>query len=299
MKVALFGASGFVGRATTVHLAAQGHDVVPFVRSPHGLSGERVVGPIEGPENCPDMLAGIDVVVNLAARVHMMVDPSADPLAEFRKVNSVAAARLARQARAAGVRRYIYLSSVKVNGDDTNGRPPFSADEIPNPSDPYGQSKLEAEQALREIAAQGAMDVAIIRPPLVYGPGVKANFRSMMKWLKRGLPLPLASIDNRRSLLGLDNLVDLIEKCLSHPGASNQIFMAGDGRDVSTPELLRLLAYALGAKARLVPVPVALLRGGARILGREAAFDRLGWTPPVTLERGLEDAAKSYLESRP
>jgi nucleoside-diphosphate-sugar epimerase len=245
-------------------------------------------------------------MVHLAARVHVMRDESLDPLSEFRKSNVEGTLRLATQVAQARVKRFIFISSVKVNGEQTQAGHPFRADDLPAPQDPYGISKLEAEVGLREIARQTGMEVVIIRPPLVYGPGVKANFASMVKWLQRGVPLPLGAVHNQRSLVALDNLVDLIITCIDHPAAANQTFLVSDGEDVSTTELLRRMAAALKAPARLIPVPQYLLEWGATLAGKQAVSQRLfsslqvdimstrkllGWAPPVSLDQGLAQVA--------
>ena len=255
-------------------------------------------------------LANVDKVVHLAARVHVMSDKSTDPLAEFRQVNVDGTAALARQAAVAGVRRFVFLSSVKVNGEFTEVGESFSADDIPASEDPYGVSKYAAEQLLRQIAAETGMEVVIIRPPLVYGPGVKANFESMMRWLARGVPLPLAAVtNNRRSLVALDNLVDLIVSCLHHPAAANQTFLVSDGEDISTAELLKRMGAAMGKPARLFYVPPALLKLGATLLNKPGIYQRLcgslqlditktrqllGWAPPVSVDEGLRRAAEGF-----
>jgi nucleoside-diphosphate-sugar epimerase len=239
-----------------------------------------------------------------------MNDKSPDPLAEFRRVNVAGTAALARQAAVAGVRLFVFLSSVKVNGEFTEAGHPFTADDVPAPEDPYGVSKLEAEQLLRQIAAETGMEVVIIRPPLVYGPGVKANFESMMRWLARGVPLPLAAVtENRRSLVALDNLVDLIVTCLNHPAAANQTFLVSDGEDLSTAQLLKRMGAALGRPARLFYLPPTLLKLGASVLNRPGIYQRLygslqldiaktrqllGWTPTMSVDDGLRRAAESF-----
>ncbi|MCY1297327.1 N-acetyl-alpha-D-glucosaminyl-diphospho-ditrans,octacis-undecaprenol 4-epimerase [compost metagenome] len=250
-------------------------------------------------------------MIHCAARVHVMNDTEADPLAAFRRANVEGTLTLARQARDAGVRRFIFVSSIKVNGESTEPGNPFTADQIPAPVDPYGVSKQEAEQGLRAIAEDSGMEVVIVRPTLVYGPGVKANFLSMMRWLNRGVPLPFGAIHNRRSLVSLYNLVDLIVTCIHHPAAANQTFLVSDGEDVSTTELLRRIGKALGRPARLLPVPSAMLEMGATALGKRALSQRLcgslqvdinktrellGWTPPVSLEEALKRTANHYLE---
>jgi len=254
-------------------------------------------------------LIGITTVVHLAARVHVMHDTAADPLTAFRAVNVEGTLRLARESATAGVKRFVFVSSVKVNGESTLPDVPFSADDIPAPLDNYGVSKMEAEQGLRGIALKTGMEVVIIRPPLVYGPGVKANFAAMMRWLRRGVPLPLGAIHNQRSLVALDNLVDLIVTCLTHPAAANQTFLVSDGEDVSTTELLRRMGQAMGYPARLIPVPANWLKLAATMVGKEDVAQRLcsslqvdiaktrdllGWRPPLSLDQGLKKAAEDY-----
>jgi nucleoside-diphosphate-sugar epimerase len=256
-------------------------------------------------EECGPLLAGQDCVVHLAARVHVMNDAVPDPLAEFRAANVELTVHLARQAAQAGVHRFIFISSVKVNGEETAADRPFTANDTPQPQDPYGVSKMEAEQALRSLAAQIGLEVVIIRPPLVYGPGVKANFAALMRAVQRGWPLPLGTVRNQRSLVALDNLVDFIITCITHPQAANQTFLVSDGQDISTTELVRGMARAAGVPARLLPVPVWVLQAGAALLGKGDAVQRLcgnlqvdiskarrllGWVPPISVDEGLRRA---------
>ncbi|GAB2182005.1 SDR family oxidoreductase [Denitratisoma sp. agr-D3] len=266
------------------------------------------IGSLSSVTDWTEVLSKVEQVVHLAARVHVMNDKSSDPLAEFRRVNVEGSAALARQAAVAGVRRFVFLSSVKVNGEFTEAGHPFTADDAPAPEDSYGVSKYEAEQLLRQIADETGMEVVIIRPPLVYGPGVKANFESMMRWLARGVPLPLATVtENRRSLVALDNLVDLTMTCLNHPAAANQTFLVSDGEDISTAELLKRMGAAMGKPARLFCVPSALLKLGATVLNKPGIYQRLcgslqldiaktrqllGWAPPVSVDEGLRRAAE-------
>ena len=316
MTVLVSGATGFVGKALCAELLRRGHGVRAAVRaaSLQADNGETVsVGEINGETDWTEALSGIKVVIHLAARVHVMHDTATDALAEFRKVNVDGALNLARQSVEVGVQRFIFISSIKVNGEGTLPGQLYTAEDQPAPVDPYGISKREAEDALRQLASETGMEVVIIRPPLIYGPGVKANFQSMMRCLDRGLPLPLGAIKNRRSLLALDNLIDLIISCMTHPAAANQTFLAGDGEDLSTPELLRRMAAALGKKARLAPVPEPILMLGARLLGRQAiaqrlcgslqvdiakARDLLGWRPPVSIDEALRKTALYYMKSR-
>lgn len=245
-------------------------------------------------------------MMHLAARVHVMAERAGNPLVEFRRVNVDGTLNLGRQAAAAGVRRFIFVSSVKVNGEGTSANRPFTNADAPAPQDPYGISKMEAEQGLRDIAAQTGMEVVIVRPPLVYGPGVKANFAAMMRAVQRGLPLPLASVThNRRSFVALDNLVDLLITCIDHPAAANQTFLVSDGEDLSTADLLRRLGQAMNKPARLFPVPPSMLQLGANMLGKGDVAQRLlsnlqvdishtrntlNWTPPISVDEGLRRA---------
>lgn len=310
MKALVTGASGFVGRALCARLAASGVEIVPAVRSKHGLPHEVVIGNLNASTNWQPGLTGCDAVIHLAARVHVMEEAAGDPLALYRETNTEATLNLARQAVDAGVQRFVFLSSVKVNGEFTEAGQPFTAEDVPAPQDPYGVSKHEAEQLLRQIAAETGMEVVIIRPPLVYGPGVKANFESMMRWLARGVPLPLAAVtQNRRSLVALDNLVDLIVTCLHHPAAANQTFLVSDGEDLSTAQLLKRMGAAMGHPARLFYLPPALLKLGAAVLNKPGIYQRLcgslqldiaktrqllGWVPPVSVDEGLRRAAEGF-----
>lgn len=296
------GATGFVGSGLVERLTGRGFQVVAPVRTQGASDIGPVVGDIDDHTDWRVALQSVNTVVHSAARAHIVKDGATNPLAEFRKVNTEGALNLARQAAAAGVKRFVYLSSIKVNGERTFKGAPFSEEDTPAPEDPYGISKLEAEQGLQQIARETDMEVVIIRPPLVYGPGVKGNFASMIKLVERGLPLPLGAVHNRRSLVSLDNLVDLIITCIDHPAAGNQVFLAGDGEDLSTSELLRRVGVAMGKPARLLPVPAAVLQFGATILGKKAMAQRLlgslqvdisktrevlAWQPPVSVDEGL------------
>lgn len=315
MRIALTGASGFVGRCLLGELLEAEHQVTAVLRKHADGVDTRarlwVVDDFASSLSWGELLQGQEVVVHCAARVHVMDDTSSDPLVEFRKVNLEGTLNLARQAAAAGVRRFIFISSIKVNGEGTTANQPYKADDDSAPLDPYGVSKMEAEQGLRALAAKAGMEVVIIRPVLVYGPGVKANFLSMMHWLHKGVPLPFGAIHNRRSLVALDNLVDLIVTCIEHPAAANQTFLVSDGEDISTTELLRRMGTALGKPARLLPVPSRLLEAGAALLGKQALSQRLcgslqvdisktrellNWAPPVSVDEALRRTAKHFLE---
>jgi nucleoside-diphosphate-sugar epimerase len=305
------GATGFVGGALVSRLLADSptRHLHVAVRKADVVWPEQVsvslVGELLADTDWSAALKGAKQVVHSAARVHVMSDKSADPLAEFRRVNVAGTLNLARQANAVGVRRFVFLSSVKVNGEATLPGHAFTEHDSPAPQDPYGQSKHEAEMGLRQLAAETGMEVVIIRPTLVYGPGVKANFAALMRAVQRGWPLPLGAVQNQRSLVALDNLVDLIVTCLHHPAAANQTFLASDGQDLSTGDLVRGMARAAGVSARLWPVPVSALKVVSGALGRGATMQRLcsnlqvdiskasnllGWVPPVCLDEGLRRA---------
>jgi nucleoside-diphosphate-sugar epimerase len=301
MKILVTGATGFVGRVLCEHFASNGHRVIPAVRREAGLADEVVVGDLGASTDWRPALAGCDAVVHLAARVHVMDDQARDPGAVYRATNSDATLNLARQAAASGVRRFIYISSIKVNGEGRDE--PYRETDAPAPEEAYAISKWEAEQGLRRIAQETGLEVVILRPPLVYGPGVKANFRRLLRVVTRGWPLPLGAVRNRRSLLYLGNFVDAIRVCIEHPAAAGQTFMIDDGEPVSTPALIRAVAAAMGRPARLLPVPPALLEFAGALLGRRAAVarltgslhvdssairSRLGWTPPFSMREGLD-----------
>lgn len=300
------GANGFVGAEIVRQLRAQGAAVRLAVRTPTGAADEVVVGDI-GPEtNWSTALAGVDRVIHCAARVHQMDDRAADPLAAFRTVNRDGSAALAQQAAEAGVKRLVFLSSIKVNGETTKDRGPFTAEDAPDPQDPYGVSKSEAEQALHSIAAETGLEIAIIRPPLVYGPGVRANFARMVLWVARGRPMLFGLCRNQRSLVSVTNLASLAIAASKHPAAAGATLLASDGETVSVRDLLSRIGVAFGRPARLLPVPPALLRLAGSLTGQRAAIDRLcdplvvdgestrrllGWHPPATMAETLADMA--------
>ncbi|MGY4493054.1 NAD-dependent epimerase/dehydratase family protein [Pseudomonas sp. TE3610] len=306
--VLVTGATGFVGRATVAALRRDEHlNVIECVRGAGG-AGTRYFD-LSTPSVLP-VLDDVDVIVHTAARVHVMNERAVDSLAEFRRANVDATLALARHAAAAGVKRFVYISSIKVNGESTAQGQSFLADDAPAPQDAYGRSKHEAEEGLRKLAQASAMEFVIIRPVLVYGAGVKANFLSMMRWVQQGVPLPLGAIQNRRSMVYLANLVSLIECCVSHPGAANQVFLASDAQPVSTSALLAMVANAMGRQSRLLPVPVRLLQVVATLLGKKSIVQRLagslqvdieknqtllGWAPPVRTIDGLKATVDHYM----
>lgn len=316
MRVLLTGATGFVGRPVLARLAASGDlEPVAAIRGhalpdcPSRATTVRIAA-LSADTDWSQALDQVQVVIHSAARVHVMNDTESDPLEAFRKVNVEGTLSLARQAAALGVRRFVFISSIKENGEGTLLNQPHFVDAAPALGDPYGISKMEVEQGLREIASASGMEVVIIRPVLVYGPGVRTNFLSMMRWQDKGIPLPFGAIHNRRSLVALENLADLIVTCVRHPAAANQTFLVSDGEDLSTTQLLRRMVQALGKPARLLPVPSVLLEWGAQLLGKRALSQRLcgslqvditktrellGWTPPVSVDEALLSTAHYFL----
>jgi UDP-glucose 4-epimerase len=320
MRLLVSGAGGFVGSALLEKLARRaGDEVIGIYRRGSAVAGSlstrpagqaALFGNLDSDQDWTAIPRLSHALIHTAARVHMLRDDARDPLAEYRKVNVEGTLNLARQAAAAGLRRFIFLSTIKVNGECTAPGSAFSAVDPAEPQDPYGVSKWEAECGLKEIATRTGMEVVIIRPPLVYGPGVKGNFRSMLRWLQRGVPLPLGAIRNRRSLVYLDNLIDLITLAIDHPRAANETFLVSDAEELSTPDLLRRAAAALGRPARLIPVPVSWLKAGAALAGKTAAITRLcdslrvdaaktrrllDWNPAASVDLGLKRTAESFL----
>ena len=306
MKVLVSGANGFIGRALCPHLFSLGHSVVAAVRRSCGLNGQHIVG---DKSSWMHALAGCSSVIHLAGRAHAMQDHEPDPLQAFRAANVVTTTELANRAVEAGVRRFVFISTIKVNGEETAPGCRFKPDDLTAPQDPYAISKWEAENGLLEIARKTGLEVVIIRPPLIYGPGVKGNFVSLIQWVKSGMPLPLGSIHNCRSMLALENLLSFAALCAdieASPNAKNQVFLVSDGEDVSTSELLRRVAKAYGRNSRLLPVPVGLLWFAARLIGKASlahrllgslvidgskAREMLGWRPPVTMDEQLQKMA--------
>ncbi len=314
MKVLVTGANGFVGKALGAQLLSRGDAVHAALRS-HGASfaADRsfVVGPIGAATDWSAALHEVEVVVHLAARVHVMHETQTDPAALYRETNTIGTLKLAQDAARAGVRRFVFVSTAKVHGEASATGKPFTETDAPAPGDAYARSKYDAEEALRAFSKAQGMQLVIVRPPLVYGPGVKANFAALMRAVQRGLPLPLGAVNNLRSLVGLDNLVDFIITCTRHAAAANQTFLVSDGADVSTPGLIRAMAHAAGRPARLFPVPVGLLASLASLVGQRAAVDRLcgnlqldiskargllQWVPPQPLEAGLQSMLTGAVE---
>jgi len=317
MRVLVTGANGFVAAALLPELVATGHDVRAAVRQAEGWTPPEGIETVEVGDIGPDTdwsaaLDGVGSVIHLAARTHVMRETETDPLAAYRRINVEGTRRLAEAAASHGVRRLIYLSSIKVNGERTDEGRPFTEDSVPAPEDDYGRTKWEAEQALQEIAGQSesGMGVVVLRPPLVYGPGVKGNFRSLLSLCSRRAPLPLSRIRNARSLIYVGNLAHALRTALEHPAAHNRTFLLRDGEDLSTPDLIRRTAEALGRRARLFPAPTGGLRLAARLSGRSAAAGRLlgslqvddrkireilGWQPPFSVVEGLRATAAWHL----
>jgi len=312
--ILITGATGFVGRSVVKQLLNKHYDVRACSRQDNvGMPNAAeifTIGDIAGDTAWHQALLGVDVVIHCAARAHIMNDLALDPLVEFRKMNRDATLNLAIQVADAGVKRFIFISSIKVNGEETSVDLPFKPDDKNIPTDPYGLSKYEAEQGLLALAKETGMEVVIIRPPLVYGPNVKANFASMMAWVNKGVPLPFGAIHNQRSLIALDNLVSFIMLCMNHPKAVNEVFLVSDNEDVSTSELLRKVAKAFGRQSRLMPVPVGLMTFCAKLIGKgdvanrlfsslqvdsSKAGDLLGWKPVVTMDEQLKKVADVYL----
>lgn len=310
-RILVTGATGFVGQATLARMQQSGRAVRAALRAPASVSaaGENaVIGHIDPDTDWRQALQNIDTVVHLAARTHVLDDSDADPLAAYRDINVLGSVRLAQQAVAAGVRRLVFLSSVKVNGEATV-LSPFTETDVPAPLDAYGITKLEAENALRRIGAETGLEIVILRPPLVYGPGVKGNLLRLLALVERGIPLPLASIRNQRSLVNVDNLADAIICCVDAPAAAGSTYMVSDGEDVSTPALVGKLAAAMGRSPRLLPCPPAFLNFGAAMLGKRAMALRLtgslvvdssrirrelGWQARSTLDQGLNAMVRWY-----
>lgn len=301
MSILITGHTGFLGKLLVRRLQSNALTLVGRSFLQHQCSNfyKKEISPST---DFSDALQGIDIVIHAAARAHIMNDRSVDPLSIYREVNTLGTLKLASQAADAGVRRFIFISSIKVNGESTQLNSPFTSESCHNPQDPYSVSKSEAEKGLLDLGHKKNMEIVIIRPPLVYGPGVKANFSAMMRLAKKNLPLPFGAIYNKRSLVAIDNLVDLIITCIDHPNAANQTFLVSDDHDVSTTELLDMMTRAAGKSPRLLSVPICWLKFAGKLTGKQAVIDRLcgnlqldishtkdtlGWQPPITMEEGL------------
>ena len=307
--VLVTGANGFVGKALVCKLTAVGCVVTAVVRHKDAVL-PFPCQQVDRYEDIAHLMSAQSCVIHLAARVHVMQGELDNPMSAYRSANVNLTLTLARQAAAAGVRRFVFLSSIKVNGEETLPGRAFGPDDVGAPSDPYAISKMEAEQGLRKISLETGMEMVIIRPPLVYGPGVRANFEALMRAVTRGFPLPLGAINNRRSLIGLNNLLDFITVTIGHPRAANQTFVVSDAQDLSTPELIRRMAHAVGKPARLIAIPLGILKAGAALLGKQdrlqrlcgnlqidiaKANDLLGWKPPYSVDEGLKQTASGRI----
>ena len=307
------GANGFVGRALCRDLAGRGLPVRAAVRRRGTLEGAVAVGDLAEATDWSKALDGVEVVVHLAARVHVMHETLSDPLAAFRTVNVDASLNLARQCLAHGVKRFVYVSSIKVNGEVTQPGQPFRHDDVPRPQDPYGISKLEAENGLKALADSRGVELVIVRPPLVYGPGVGANFSRMIEWVRRGVSLPLGAVHNRRALVYIDNLTDLLVAGCQHRDAANRMLLVSDGADVSTTAMLNAIAAALGRPGRLMPVPAGLVGRVAWLLGQGAVAQRLlgsleldiestqrwlDWVAPIGFEQAIAATVSAHMAAR-
>lgn len=302
MSILITGAEGFIGQKLTALLGQCGLSCLAITR---GTFGE-----INGNSDWSRSLVGIKTVIHLAARVHFINDRRINLLDQYRLVNTTGTSNLAWQAASMGVERFLFLSTIKVNGEESCfAYTPYS---VANPQDPYAQSKWDAEQGLKEISAQTGMELVIIRPPLVYGPQVKANFLRLLQWVDKGLPLPFASINNKRSLIFVGNLVNFIMHCIEHPQAANQTFLISDGEDLSTPDLVNRLAQQFNKKSRLFPFPPKLLEASLNLIGKKVeaqrllgslaldpqyAYTTLNWTPPFTVDEGLAKTVETYQTS--
>lgn len=318
MRILVTGATGFVGRSLCLHLMQEGWHVRGTLLPNESASALSVgvdpvlIEPLGPTTPYESALEGVDIVIHLAARVHVMRETASDPISEFRATNASGSANLALQAAQHGVKRFIFMSTIGVNGDNSGTRA-FTALDHPNPHNPYSISKLEAERSLMQISQQCGIEVVIIRAPLVYGPGNPGNFLSLLRVVSKGVPLPLASIANKRSLIYIGNLVDVLAACVTHPAAAGKTYLVSDGENMSTPELIRRTATALCVPARLFPLPVTLLRLACQLTGRGGAANQimgsltvdsskvrqeLGWLPPFSVEDGLRITAEWFKKNK-
>ena len=316
MKILVTGANGFIGTQLSGTLANSGHQVRNTARSiaPNNpITSEMITCDLESADNLDHLTTGCDAIVHLAGRAHVMSDDPATSESLYLSANVDVTRRLAQSAARTGVKRMILMSSVKVNGESTTIDSPFTSQDTPNPQDPYGRSKTQAEQTLWDVASTSGLEGVVIRPPLVYGPGVRANFASLIGIVDRGIPLPLGSIQNKRSFVSVDNLIDCIETTLQTPNAGGQTFLVSDGQDLSTPELIRAIASSLHKSPMLIPIPTALLKLAATTAGKRNAYDRLcgsltvdialtkqklSWTPPFTVQDSLQRTVDAFIQSK-
>ena len=316
MKILVTGATGFIGKQLSRSLTDSGHEVRCTSRSHTSkdfASRELITCDLESADNLDHLTTGCDAIVHLAGRAHVMSDNPATSESLYISANVDVTRKLAQSAARTGVKQMILMSSVKVNGESTTTGSPFTSQDTPNPQDPYGRSKTQAEQALWEVTAMSELEGVVIRPPLVYGPGVRANFASLIGIVGRGLPLPLGSIQNKRSFVSLDNLVDLISTTLKSPNAAGNTFLVSDDHDLSTPELIRSIASALDQSPMLFPFPSALLKLAATAAGKRGAYDRLcgsltvdialtkqklSWAPPFTVQESLQWTVDAFIGSK-
>lgn len=311
LRFLVTGVSGFVGQALLSGISANKHEVVGVSRNSFYLNSTRCFTPTEVYDDALSVMHDCDVIIHLAARVHVMSDKTGNSLEEYLAVNLYDTLRLAEHAVTVGVKRFVFVSSIKVNGDST-GKAAFSESSTPDPQDPYAISKYRAELALLELSESTGMEVVIVRPPLVYGPQVKANFLTLMKIVYQQIPLPLVDVHNKRSLIYVGNLVDALIKCATHPNAAGKTFLVSDGEDVSTPELMRKIAKSFGKPSRIFYFPLLLIRFFAKLAGKKASIDRLtqslvidgsairkelDWRPPYTMSQGLNATAEWYIEN--
>ncbi|MEZ9699210.1 UDP-glucose 4-epimerase family protein [Vibrio sp. 10N.261.46.E12] len=313
MKLLVTGSTGFVGSRFAKLAQECQWEVLPVVRKAAQIQpNSLVVSSIDSSTDWSGAFDGVDCVVHCAARVHQMNESEQDALAAYREVNTLGTLTLARQAADAGVKRFVFVSSIKVNGELSELDSPFDPDLSHTPQAPYGLSKYEAEIELAQLAKDTGLDIVIIRPPLVYGPGVKANFLSMMRLIDKGIPLPFGAIKNQRSLVYLDNLCDLILTCCEHPSAPGRTFLVSDDNDVSTTQLMQIIAQTMGKSSRLIPIPMSWIQLGASVLKKQQVAQRvcgnlqveigltkdiLGWKPPVTFEQGIKRTVEAYFKS--
>ncbi|GEM80862.1 UDP-glucose 4-epimerase family protein [Vibrio superstes] len=315
MRVFVTGASGFVGHRFCQMAKCIGHDVTAQYRSicTDRITKDFTVTGIDSKTDWSGAFKQIDCIVHCAARVHQMNETKAQSRAHYHEVNALGTINLARQAAEQGVKRFVFLSSIKVNGESTLEGQKFLPEIAPKPADAYGASKWDAEVGLRKVAEETGLEVVIIRPPLVYGPGVKANFHSLLQWIDKGIPLPLGAINNKRSMVHLDNLVDLMLICCSNPRAAGNVFMVSDDNDVSTSELLKQVAHSMKKPNRMIPIPETWLKFASSVLGKKDVGQRLcsslqvdlsstkralDWTPPVPFERGIQETVDAYLANK-